>query len=466
MEQKDEICKQKINKIGKTADILTGSAGLALFVSYLSNIGIYKLLERFFGGLRRSKKGVPICNIFKQLFCFFLDGTSFHISRFDELLKDRGYIEVIENDFLSMCSSHRIYRFFHSFYNVMSHSFRVILQELFIWRLLIMRPAVIIIGLDTMVMNNNDAKKRQGVEPTYKKVKGFQPLQLTWLRFIIDAVFRSGKKHSNHGDAVVKVTGNIVEKIRRRYRDDVPIILCIDSGFFDQVNFKFFDDLNIGYICSGKLYDDLKEYVYQVSTDNLSRYENKHKAWDYVEFGDMRGNWDRFRRAIYLRPEPDDDQLILEFARPETVVYTNLGVNPELTELFINAGKEEYFNAETIIQTAHNRGRDELDNRAFKDFGTEQLPLLRFTSNEAFYYTMLIAFFLYESFKEDVTQPAINITVYPTTFRRKLIDIAAKIVHHGGKITLKVTEAVWEGLNFSELWRRCNDPPNFSLGLL
>ncbi len=39
-------------------------------------------------------------------------------------------------------------------------------------------------------MDNDEARKRHGVEPTHKKVKGFQPLQLNWGRLIIEAVCR------------------------------------------------------------------------------------------------------------------------------------------------------------------------------------------------------------------------------------------------------------------------------------
>jgi hypothetical protein len=55
--------------------------------------------------------------------------------------------------------------------------FRRILQQLFVWRLNIEGPEIIKIGLDTMVLDNDDSKMKEGVEPTYKKVKGFQPLQ-------------------------------------------------------------------------------------------------------------------------------------------------------------------------------------------------------------------------------------------------------------------------------------------------
>lgn len=466
MLQETEISKRKINKIEKTSDTLTGRGGLALFVRYLSGIGLYPHLKRLFGSIRKSQKGVPVCNIFKQLLCFFVDGTSLHIARFDELAKDPGYAEVIENNLDSMCSSHSIMRFYKAFSYVMIWLFRRLLQELFIWRLKISQPDIIILGIDTMGMNNNDADKREGVSPTYKKYKGFQPLQLTWGRYMIDAVFRGGSKHSNHGDTVVKMIGYIVNKIRKRYRSDVPIALCSDGGFFDQDNFKCFEKIKIGYSCSGKLYSDIKDYVSSIPQDSFSRYDNKRNSWDYLEFGDMRGTWDKFRRAIYLKPVYEDSQMLLEFARPQSVIYTNLGVDSELTELFVRAGKEEYFEVATIIKTHHNRGNDELDNRALKDFGTEKMPFKRFTPNAAYYYTMLVAFFLYESFKEDVAEPIFKVSIYPTTFRRILIDFAAKIVHTGGEIILKVTETVWEAINIPELWQRCNDPPVIHLGLL
>jgi len=44
--------------------------------------------------------------------------------------------------------------------------------------------------LDTMVLDNDDAKQRHGVDVTYKNKRGFQPLQLTWGGKIVDALFR------------------------------------------------------------------------------------------------------------------------------------------------------------------------------------------------------------------------------------------------------------------------------------
>ena len=56
----------------------------------------------------------------------------------------------------------------------------------------------------------------------------------------------------------------------------------------------------------------------------------------------------------------------------------------------------------------------------------------------------------------------VEIGAYATTVRRRIIDMAAKIVRHGGQVILKVTAAVWNGLRFAELWQRSGAPPQFA----
>jgi len=79
---------------------------------------------------------------------------------------------------------------------------------------------------------------RHGVCPTYKKVKGFQPLQVTWELFVVDAVFRGGDKHGNHGETVLHTVGHLVRPICRSYCDEVPIVLRVDNAFLDRKLFE------------------------------------------------------------------------------------------------------------------------------------------------------------------------------------------------------------------------------------
>jgi hypothetical protein len=458
MEQITFKSKCKINKVDVTEDTLTGRGGLALFVRYLSQVNIYALLFNCFSHLRRSEKGQPIWNIFKQVFCFFYDGTSRHLVYFDQLKRDEGYAAVIENSPEEMMGSHQVKRFFKAFSWLCGGVFRRILKRLFIWRLKIERPEKIELTIDLMIMDNDEAAKRHGVEPTYKKVKGFGSLQILWNRKVVDAIFRGGSKHSNSGHTVVNMVTELVHLIRREYRSDVPILLRMDSGFFDEDNLVALDRLNVGFICTGKIYEHVKAYVGALPEKGWKVYDNGHQEWEYIEFGYRYDSWKRYYRAIYTRPAYEGEQRLLDFARPDNIIVTNLGVNPEVVRGCDSQRGKEWVQVESIIHSHHQRGADELPHRGLKDFGFEELPFKRFTPNTAFFYCMLISFFLFETFKEDVLEEVLPVASYATTVRRRVVDFAAKIIKTSRGIILKVTQAVMDKLHFATLWERCQNP--------
>lgn len=452
----------KIDDIEITDDTLTSRGGLSLFARYLRNVEIYPAIENIFGRVRKSRKGGDVCEIFKQLFCFFMDGTSRHLSHFDHLKRDGGYAGSIETTMERMQSTSSVKRFFRTFSFGWTWTFRSFLRNLFMWRLKLKKPSVIVLGVDTMVMDNDEALQREGCNPTYKKKKGFQPLQMTWGRYIVDAIFRSGEKHSNYSNHVEKMICGIVKQIRDGYRSDVPIVVCFDSGFFDQKIFEKCEGLGIGYVGGGKMYSDIKETVAKTPRVEWMTMTNGEQVWEYTDFLDRREIWDKERRSIFCRPVYDDKQQLIEFVRPDTVIYTNLGMGEDIDRLIVDAGREDLFETEKIIETYHDRGSDELVHRALKDFASETLPFKRFNQNTAWYFVMVISFFLYESFKEDVCDPIVPIECYATTLRRQVIDIAAKIVSHSGKIIIRVTRAVWNRIKIRELWERCSCPPQFA----
>jgi len=458
MEQITFKSKCKIKKVDVTKDTLTGRGGMALFVRYLSQVSIYALLLESFGNLRRSQKGQPVWNVFKQIFCFFYDGTSRHLVYFDQLKRDEGYAAVIENSSEEMIGSHQVKRFFKVFSWVCGGIFRRILKRLFIWRLKIERPEEIELTIDLMILDNDEAVKRHGVEPTYKNVKGFGSLQILWKRKVVDAIFRGGSKHSNAGQTVVNMVTDLVNLIRREYRGDVPIIVRMDSGFFDQDNLAALDRLTVGVICTGKIYDHVKGYVGALPREGWKIYDNGHQEWEYAEFGYRYDSWKKYYRAIYTHPAYAGEQRVFDFARPDNIIITNLGVNPAVVKGCSPQRRKELIRVESIIHSHHQRGADELPHRGLKDFGFEELPFKRFTPNTAFFYCMLISFFLFETFKEDVLEEVLPVASYATTVRRKVVDFAAKIITTSRGIILKVTQAVMDDLRFDKLWERCQNP--------
>ena len=462
MAKKSDAKQAKISKIEITNEKLSGRGGLLFFLRYVENIGFYSLIDKKMNNIKGSLKGLGVGQFIKQILAYFINGDDLSMSSFDRRKADEAYQMLLENRSEDMASSHQIKRFFRRLMPLPTLVYRRILLLLFIWRLRVEKPTTVVLFADTVVWNNDDAKKRQGVEPTYKKKKGFQPLQISWGPYVVDALFRSGSVHSNHGDDLIQAITRLTHAIRRFYKE-VPILVLTDSGFLDQKNFTYFENqLKIFYICVGKLYDDIKEYVQAVPLQSFRKHLNGLQEWFYVEFGNQLKSWHRFRRCIYTTLQTDEDgQILFEFARPDTVIYTNIGMDPKMTDALIQAGGQSYLEAETIIELNHQRGKSELNHRSQKEFaGKEQFPFERFGMNQAYYYFLLFSHLLYEAYKHDVTQDILSVSCYPVTFRRKMLDFAVKIISRGGQFILKVPKTIFDHLNLKELWRRTGSPPH------
>jgi hypothetical protein len=450
-----EAAPQRIHRLEVTDDTLTSRGGLAFFVKYVQTMGIVGLLLSKFTDLKKTVKGVSVENLLYQVLYFFLDGTSRHVSYFDELQKEEGYRAVVEMPETQMSSSHTIKRFFRAFHIFHAAAFRWVLRELLVWRLQLAQPRVVVLTLDTMVMDNDEAVKREGCDPTYKKVKGFQPLQLIWEGKIVDAIFRRGKRHSNYGNDVAKMLRSIVRLIRSRYDASAVIMVRCDGGFFDEKNFALCDELGIGFIASGKMLEAIKEQVAGIPEKDWEEYDNGRQVWNYARFFYQCAKWDKAYRALYTRPQYEDQQQVLDFARPDNIILTNLAAHEPALKAMPRDLQEYWLDDTSLIFHHHQRGADELPHRGLKEFGSEQLPFKRFAANQAYYYLMLVSFFVFESFKEDTLNDILPIPSYATTVRRKLIDIAAKVVRTGREVILKITQAVMKRLHLQTLWVRC-----------
>jgi len=453
----------KITKIGITNDKISARGGLPLFLRYTEQIGLFRLISGIILPLIfKNNKGLGLQQFLKQIIAFFIDGTTMSISNFDRLKKDEGYAAMMECKGDQLASSHQIKRYFAKLSVITNLIFNRILNELFIWRLHITNPRIIKLGIDTMVLDNDDSKKREGNEVTYKHKKGFQPLHISWGAFLVDVMFRKGSAHSNHGTDYIDRIRSIVNLIRARYSPDVPILICGDSGFADQKAYQVFEqELHIHFITTGKIYDDVKEYIEQLPNDNFGEIVKGKIIWHFTEFGNKLKSWTTFRRCIFTRLYRDENgQFVMNFGKPNNIIYTNIGHCPIADQRLRAAGGDEYFEAESIVKESHDRGADELIHRSIKELATkEQLPFKRMGMNRAYYFMLVITHFLFEAYKQDVTAHVIPITSYPNTFRRILIDFAVKITSRSRNIILNVTKTVYETINIEEIWKLCQSPP-------
>ena len=410
--------------------------------------------------MRFSGKGKAIGTIVRRIIAAFIDGSDISMEGFDRQWNNPEYSALLECGREKIVGGSIVRRFFYKFLGTRYRLLRPILHTLFVWRLKIERPEAIQLYIDTMVLDNDQGIKREGCKPTYKKVKGFQPLHVHWGRFIVDMEFRSGEKHSNHGDGVSRSISGLVKLIRDKYDPDVPIIVTCDSGFLSDANFNRFEELGVHYIGMGKLYDYLYDQLQGIDIDTLPTIEGSNAAWAYYEFGSRFKDkaYTRFRRTIFTTIAREGEQTVLRGVRPDSFMHTSIGTNPILDKKLIDAGQGHLLRTDEIIRMAHYNGAEEL-NRSIKEFmGSEHLSFKRFGMNGAYYYIMVIAHFLTEAYRTDVALDVLPQRCYPTKLRRTLIDFAAKIISTGGEVILKVTRSVWDQIDIEKLWERCNNP--------
>jgi hypothetical protein len=454
-----KIAKPRISGIEVTSDLLADRGGLAFVMKYIDHTEILTTLAEPFAKYRKNGKGCSVKATMRQVLAFLCDGTSRHLTRFDELKQDLGYQALLDLTPSETVSSHQVKRLFGKFPSSLWSPMRSVLRRMFSTRLMHDRPQVVELFLDTMVLDNDDAERRQGCQPTYKKVKGFQPLQLIWDGMIIDAQFRGGSKNGNHGKTAFDMIDKASKVIRKTLGHDVAIVVRMDGGFFDGDLFWRLDATNIGFICSGRLSSGIKAVAAQQTI--WETLDDGKQRWDFFEFGNRCKSWDRFYRAVFLRRHFDGAQQYLDFARPDTVILTNMGSCSHLFQNIEQETRDELYRVENLIEGHHAKGADELTHRRLKDFGFEQMPFKSFGANMGMYYLMVIAYNLMEWFKRDILVPEgqAGRRSYAGTIRRTVIDFAAKIVASGRRVVMKVTQATMDRLNLENLWHQCKEAP-------
>src|SRR5690606_19460576 len=122
--------------------------------------------------------------------------------------------------------------------------------------------------------------------------------------------------------------------------------------------FALFEELGIGYVVGGRLSSEVVQHAREADASFWGSYENQRQAWQYLEFGHRCASWKRLRRFFYTRPVYENEQRLLDFARPDTVLVTNLGRGERIDRELQAAGLGEWTQPERIIELYHQRGAD------------------------------------------------------------------------------------------------------------
>ena len=427
----------KFRKLEETPDCLTSRAGLIPFGIALDRSGIVDQIADTFADLRGSRKGINLLDVFKQILMYQVDGNYTGFSGFDVLKEEEAWCKLVDCN--EIVNSHQLHRLLAKLNIEHLERLRPNILSTFLTYLQSSKPDEVILFLDSSVYDNDGAKLRSGVTPTYKKKCGYHCINLICNGMYLDTKFLPGKCSTNHDNVAIEMLGKAIPKIRKVLGQKIKIVVRMDSGYYDQKIFRHCDELGIGFVCAGKVFSDLTALAESKQFDGILKKESCH--WAYKRFEDARGNWPKglAYRALLLTAVEEGGQGLLGLKN--RTILTNL------SETEVNDLK--------LIELDHSRGTDELTHRAAKDFASERMPSLSFEVNCIWYQLQIISYNLLQLYKQDVLQ--VNLRIYTTTIRRKYLDIAGKITESARQTKLKVTRFVMETLNFTQIWKRAHE---------
>lgn len=456
----------RINQVKYTDKILTASAGLLPFSLFLENSGLLTSSLKTLNFSKKSAKGQSFRSILKQILCFMTVGKSNALSHFDYLGNDPGYAAVLEMYQNQLVSSHTVKRILRSMTSLLRHPdnqgddhfhpFRNLLELLFRHMLRYRKPESVVISIDSMVLDNDLARKREGCAPTYKKVTGFHPLHAVWDGLFIDAIFRPGNHHSNHKDQVSGMIRRITAVIREELGKDVNILFRMDSGYYDQKLMSCCEELKVKYLISARDSGDHWEQADEVAEDDWKIYDNGHQKWHYCSYSKKLNSWGQVRTFYHLIPAFDKDekmQQMMSFGRMVSLVVTNLE-EADFTRL---ATEEEKHWQDVLIALHHGRGADELVHRQIKEFGGERMPFKRYEMNGVWYYLRILSSNCHQYFDEGILMKFKEAREYVSTTRRRLFCVAGQIVKKNGR-RLDIQRQTGEMMKFREILDLCRKP--------
>lgn len=451
----------KINQVQYSEKILSSHAGLLPYSTFLETSGFIDTIHDVLKFSKGSRKGESVESIIKQILCFMADGRSKAISYFDHLGHDPGYAAALELEDTQLISSSVVKRIVAAIAKTISdndNNFRNILTALFRNQLRQSKPKSLVIGIDSMVLDNDLARKREGCKATYKKVAGYHPLHAVWNGYYIDAIFRPGNHHSNHENQTVGMIEHLTSIIHEELGKDVMIVFRMDSGYFDQKIMECCENLGVKYLISAKDGNSgIWEGAQEIEPSCWKTYDNNKRKWLYCSYDFQLKSWDKLRKFYQLIPCFDKEetmQQLMSFGRVISLLVTNLD---ESDLLVIGKKSERDWRAELIF-LHHDRGTDELAHRRIKEFGGESLPFEKYKNNLVWYYFRMLAQNSHLYFVENVLMRFDTGREYVSTTRRMLFQIAGHIVRTGNQIRLHINRRVGEAVKFIEIMELCRMP--------
>lgn len=500
---------QGIDRVEGTRSLLVSEGGVGIFVRYLRESGIIDEVTRVLGGyVKRNRKGVPAREMIEQVMAYIAQDCKRTIEGFNAKKKDKGYLKLC--GWKEHVSADAVWRMMHRVkdYEEFEKKVNDILRRMVRWGE--EGEAYITIGADSKSWKQAYGRKREGVEPTYAKEKGYHPLMFFVNGMVAEVHFRRGSVHCNAGDEVMKGLKRLKEEAQRRTGGERDVVVRMDAGFFDGENFKAMEEEGMKFVVGGRVTKDVHRVVegiqgWDVLWDDGRIIEKEMERLDgevvrilkieggcqyrvgVTEYGCS--SWERSYGMLAMRLMERKDVPVLFKGLLTRVAYTNM-TEENVPQGFVEdyADEDESWVC-ALARFYHGRGEDELTFRRMLEVWSENLPFLNYEANAVFFCFLALTLNALMLYWENVLRPLHGETlfaresytprqrvvkpkrrrnrkvrrwIYVRTLQEMFFHIPGRIVHRGRSVILQVPDWLFRHLRLDEVFDRvCRAGPVF-----
>lgn len=383
-------------------DLLLDAGVMNLFVGYLHQSGILETAQALFGSMRKSNKGLSVAELFKQMFCFLIDPENRFLVDFDRLKTDTHYTHSIEANSSPMASSHAVKRFYRTFSWPGIFRFRLLLQQLFVWRLHIHGPEALFLSIHPLIDQKISSHRHLAKEAGGNSGMEIHAYNIFWGPFTVDATLRPQNIVVDGGGPYTKMLSRVADNIHHHYGRDLPLVILADGESVGSDPWQWLDPLKMGYLIFAKPRKSHLDYALRQSHGawRLNGYNSCDYA--YLDIKKPPSDWAFPGRTILYRTLKKADQMQFAFAPPEKALFTNIGLGNPWDDTLTHMGRADILRAPSLINLTMSHHPSQQATPITHGGSDFRMPFMHFKPNTAYYYTRVMAQLLYASFKADL----------------------------------------------------------------
>jgi len=409
---KENVFNEQNLKTIFTETAVSNNVTFTYLEDFKKSIGFLTLLMKHlneFDSLKGANSTYKIIDIID----YMIDAVIYGYTRFDhmeQLRQDEAYTIIKQHS----APSEKVCRdLLKLFPKDACDNFRALNKSLLEAQAKTQPPREVMMDFDDTVISifGNQEKANVGYNPKYHGRPSYKEKVgiISGTKELIDLTLEEGSHHSNHCflDFLKKCEETLPKQwILKRIR--------ADRGFFDQNNFKYFEEQQYEYIVKAKMQKGVKQIVdYVVSHPAEYKWQEVDKIFSATDIFVPLPAWDKARRFVIVRKTllniVESKQLIIdmdEFKHEYQAIVTNVDyLTP--AEIF------EDYNQRCTIET----NIDELKS----GFAFSENSQINYQCNELFMLIKMIAYNLHNWYKN---------CILPEELRHHRITTLRRILYH------------------------------------